>query len=252
MKNNKGYYNWIHSMKNAAMESHLKGCEMINEANEKKDVSKTTPKTIKTAGGDPSVYVEIRRAKHAEKLKQLKDMKPTDVDGSGYVDAFDVEEKNAEDAADGVQDTKVGPNFTNPIAAQARIETGNAVSGDEKLAAKLSDEEHDEEDEDYWRREMMPSEHTVMGESVNQKISRMLKESQRGKIVKGDDAQLASPGLPTSAGAPADMFHFNASPEEKLGTILGIVRDGPKKHGSEKYEWATAALNAMQKTLRKG
>jgi hypothetical protein len=32
MKNNKGYYSWIHSLKQAAMESQAKGVEMITEA----------------------------------------------------------------------------------------------------------------------------------------------------------------------------------------------------------------------------
>lgn len=31
MKNNKGYYSWIHAMKNAAMESQFKGHKMLNE-----------------------------------------------------------------------------------------------------------------------------------------------------------------------------------------------------------------------------
>jgi hypothetical protein len=34
MKNNKGYYSWIHSMKNAAMESHFNGQRMLKEARE--------------------------------------------------------------------------------------------------------------------------------------------------------------------------------------------------------------------------
>ncbi len=32
MKNNKGYYSWIHSLKQAAMQSHTKGAEMLSEA----------------------------------------------------------------------------------------------------------------------------------------------------------------------------------------------------------------------------
>lgn len=111
MKNNKGYYSWIHSMKNAAMESHFKGQQMINEEKAKKvsfDASKfaasmpkgpvahgkpdidpnvikaaaqvlakepTTPHSISLAGGDPAEYAKIRREKHAEKLKNVSQAK---------------------------------------------------------------------------------------------------------------------------------------------------------------------------------
>jgi hypothetical protein len=107
MKNNKGYYSWIHSMKNAAMESHFKGRQIINEEKAKKasfDAAKfaasmptgpvahgkpdidpnvvraaaqvlakepTTPHSISLAGGDAAEYAKIRREKHAEKLKDV-------------------------------------------------------------------------------------------------------------------------------------------------------------------------------------
>lgn len=127
MKNNKGYYSWIHAMKNAAMESHFKGKQMINEEkarrgqfnpddfgpNKPVDHGKpqidpkvvraaaqvlakepTTPHSIELAGGDAGEYAKIRREKHAEKLASMpkaQDVKPVefDVDGDDDVDADD-------------------------------------------------------------------------------------------------------------------------------------------------------------------
>ncbi len=114
-------------MKNAAMESHFKGKQMINEEkarrgqfnpddfgpNKPVDHGKpnidpavvraaaqvlakepTTPHSISLAGGDPAEYAKIRREKHAEKLAAMppsKDVKPVeiDVDEDGDVDAND-------------------------------------------------------------------------------------------------------------------------------------------------------------------
>jgi hypothetical protein len=43
MKNNKGYYSWIHSLNQAAMQSQQNGFRMINEANEAKAKKITDP-----------------------------------------------------------------------------------------------------------------------------------------------------------------------------------------------------------------
>ena len=228
MKNNKGYYNWIHSMKNAAMESHFNGQKMLTEAKRSMGGGHMTERgqrsqsheeraaagigrllrdigisdeTIKAnlpkilgAGKetsmkpedfvgyegtdpsyenlkfDPAVYAELKAEKEAE------DLKVPDVTGDNVTNVDDVIAKNKLDNADGVQDTKVGPKFTNPIGAEARLEMGFGVPGDEELAAKLKQPEvEQDEDEDYWRRTMMADENTVMKESLNQKISRLLK-----------------------------------------------------------------------------
>lgn len=121
MKNNKGYYSWIHSMKNAAMESHFKGKQMINEATETERITK---ETMKRAGGDFDTYQEILRAKQEAAARELpkertvddlgsqgpsrgpiaadayamarsgmgsNNLEPVDVDGDGDADAKDVE-----------------------------------------------------------------------------------------------------------------------------------------------------------------
>ena len=201
MKNNKGYYSWIHSLNEAAINSHQIGQRMINEAKEvsqekRKQLNESreddkwegpnlpreefyklakqiadllkqdggiTPESIQRAGGDPAEYARIR------------DLKVNDSNNDGVVNTSDVVAANNLDAADGVQDTKIGPRFTNPLGAQARLEMGYGVPGDEELAAKL-EPEVDTEDEDYYRRTMMPDEFTVMRESVSNKIFKFLSE----------------------------------------------------------------------------
>jgi hypothetical protein len=107
MKNNKGYYSWIHAMNRAGVESQVKAQNMLTEATAKKvpfnadkfqasmpsgpvqhgkpDVDPnviraaaqvlskepTTPQSISLAGGDAGEYAKIRRAKHAEKLQSM-------------------------------------------------------------------------------------------------------------------------------------------------------------------------------------
>lgn len=216
MKNNKGYYSWIHSMKNAAMESHFIGQQKLNEAKEASQGKKRqlnearedknwegpnlpreefyklakqiadllkqdggiTPESIQKAGGDPEEYKKVRELK----------VKDTNMDGTA--NASDVVAANKLDAADGVPNTKIGPNFTNPLGAQARLEMGYGVEGDEELArgeeplhvrkAREAEMERRAEDEDYGRRAGMPDEDKPfrMMESLNQKISRILREEE--------------------------------------------------------------------------
>jgi hypothetical protein len=54
MKNNKGYYNWIHSMKQASYEAHFKGVKMKNLNEEKKNIlgMPIVPSEMETAAGE--------------------------------------------------------------------------------------------------------------------------------------------------------------------------------------------------------
>lgn len=286
MKNNKGYYSWIHSMKNAAMESHFKGKQMINEAKEvsqgkKKQLNEAredenwegpnlpredfyklakqiadllkqdggiTPESIQRAGGDPTEYAKIR------------DLKVKDANNDGTVNASDVDVTNKLDAADGVPDTKIGPRFTNPLAAQARLEMGHGVEGDEELAAKLktnSDEpEPDMEDKDYLRRTMMPDENTVMRESLNQKISRILREGNAAQDVRKAMSSkrpirgTTTPGAVESVSRFGDMpFEFSKGGVHPLAKILDVLSN-PNKHPKEHVMFAQDALNAIQSELK--
>jgi hypothetical protein len=208
--------------------------------------------------GSPASAEEIGEYEKINQERLHGNVQPSgDLNNDGTVDAQDV----AMDASDNVMGNKqgsVGPKFTNPLAAQARLEMGHGAPGDEELAAKLRPSDEDE-DEGY---DMTPDENDAtllrkynMKESISQKISRILNEepaTQKGRILKADDARLAGYGSPNLEGAPKGMFKGIESPEQKLGIILGVVRDGPEKHGSAAYQWASSALDAMQKTLRKG
>ena len=54
-----------------------------------------------------------------------------------------------------------------------------------------------------------------------------------------------------SSGAPKGMFKGTEQPSQRLGKILAIVKEGPKKHGNEAYAWASEALKTMQDKLKK-
>jgi hypothetical protein len=128
MKNNKGYYSWIHSINNAALQSQFKGQKMLNEAKAiKKPFDKakfdasmpkqtpvvsgskptaasdqnylepTTPGTINLGGGNVGEYVKLRRMYHKEKMAQMAQSKgPVNATPAGNANAV------AADAQDGV------------------------------------------------------------------------------------------------------------------------------------------------------
>jgi hypothetical protein len=63
MKNNKGYYNWIHSMKQASYEAHFKGIKMKNLNEEKKNILSMpiVPSEMETARGEGLDVVGAQR-----------------------------------------------------------------------------------------------------------------------------------------------------------------------------------------------
>ena len=150
MKNNKGFYSWIHSLNEAAIQSHMKGIKMLNEEKSgphflfskyrpetKDDLAAlqdaiaqlkregTTRETIELADGDPDVYAEILAKKQGYDDSLKPDLAPpeTDLDGDGDVDGNDVE----------VRDSGV-PNY--PLAAGARLAAGQDLPGDVELVKK--------------------------------------------------------------------------------------------------------------------
>ncbi len=79
MKNNKGYYSWIHSMKQAAMESHFKGRKMLSEQKEKsEEYFKEVGKALVRPGEAPVVHPDypeeasMTSAQTYEKIKAEK------------------------------------------------------------------------------------------------------------------------------------------------------------------------------------
>jgi hypothetical protein len=139
MKNNKGYYSWIHSMKNAAMESHFKGQQQLNESSDaeiKKAIEadrtgRASSEAAKIAqllkqsqelearqraeimqgrlsrvptGGESS-RAEARAHASAMRKTQVRDVQPVDTNMNGIVSAADVVAHNKLDFADGSPDT---------------------------------------------------------------------------------------------------------------------------------------------------
>lgn len=79
MKNNKGYYSWIHSLKNAAMQSQHKGFEMLKEARE--------------MGGDEDLRNELKKEKteRGSDTRQGGQNKKVDVEPVGDANAVDMD-----------------------------------------------------------------------------------------------------------------------------------------------------------------
>jgi len=283
MKNNKGYYGWIHSLNRAGLQAQQNGFRMINEANEAKakkitDPAKiaqlmgqmpqptvinpespsahpadvmdaisrlgpSSPGTIKLADGIVGEYVNLRRMKNAERLAQL-------AQNTGPVDAKPAGNANdvAADGKDGVMADPEDSDFEDEIAQAAAIRAAALEN-----IARREQENYPEEPEDDYRYTAPTANWQTVRESINSKISRMMNEAKkavRGRIVTGADSEIPSK-TPNMENAPKGMFKGTESASEKLGKILEIVRDGPEKHGEEKHSWASNALEVMQKQLRK-
>ena len=100
MKNNKGYYSWIHSMKNAAMESHFNGHKMLNESKNKINddsdpADKYDPKIAaeiarSRQGKASELASELERSKRAEAAQRAEAMRPLSLDVEGDEELPDV------------------------------------------------------------------------------------------------------------------------------------------------------------------
>ena len=167
MKNTKGYYSWIHSLKAASVEAHFKGKVMLEESILAKtkvginpaDLQRAHQELMTSSDGpgrppkgphiNPEYKADATKTSaeiYAEILasKKTRDAKPTGVDitGDGQVDANDVaadaEDNNMED-----DDNIIDPSMvrkTSNIARQARAEAGFETEEDKELAAQEDEE----------------------------------------------------------------------------------------------------------------
>jgi hypothetical protein len=197
-----GYYSWIHTLKNAAMESHQRGIQLNEEkarkitdptkqvelskklepakpvehgkpeieptevkifAQELAKTGKVTPQSIAKAGGDVGAYVDLQKTKEAEQAAELEKLKgPIDAKPAGDANAV------ADDAEDGVvadPDTKY-PSYS--LAAQARAETA------ELEAQKAEEEEHEEKEEARYWSDYSGRTGEKVYESISEKINKLL------------------------------------------------------------------------------
>jgi hypothetical protein len=204
MKNNKGRYNWIHSLNEAGLQAQQNGFNMLNEATAKKitdpaqqarlmaqmpknpvinpespsahpvDVrdtisrlGPTTPGTIKLADGDVGAYVDLRRMKQAERMAQMA-RSSGPVDAKPFGSAQDVED-DAQDLEMADPDTRM-PSY--PIAAQARAETDDEAAFD--FEEEMRKAGHGNLSRGAGRNPYTPTSEELP-ESVSQKISRLLR-----------------------------------------------------------------------------
>jgi hypothetical protein len=216
MKNNKGYYSWIHSMKQAAVESHLKGRKMLSEQKEKgEEYFKEVGKALVRPGEAPVVHPDypeeasMTSAQTYEKIKAEKmargegrNLKRTRGGENDVVPAGDANAVHA-DAQDGVMGDEgdegepitlgsvkpsAKPGKTSPIAARARVEAGYALPGDKEIVDADEREYMDSLEPPARYREIARPDGKIgledMDESINSKIKRIISEMRGEEPVR--------------------------------------------------------------------
>ncbi len=212
MKNNKGYYSWIHSMKQAAVESHLKGHKMLSEQKEKsEEYFKEVGKALVRPGEAPVVHPDypeeasMTSAQTYEKIKAEKvargeerNLKRTrgeknDVVPSGDANAVRVDAQDGIMGDEGTDDSWLSaskyqekpitlssvkpstkPGKTSPIAARARVEAGFPLPGDQDI---VDDEDKNEQEPPERTTEVSDEYGNLIAmpmESLNHKINKFL------------------------------------------------------------------------------
>jgi hypothetical protein len=203
MKNNKGYYGWIHSLNQAAMQSQQNGFRMINEAKAAKitdpaqraklmgqmpvaapvnpeapsahpaDVidtiarlGKTSASTIALADGDVGAYANLKRMKNAERLAQLaQNTGPIDAKPAGNANAVNA------DGQDGVMADPDLSDFEDEMSQAAEIRKDALAN-----KARREQEDYPEEPENDYDYEIPTANWKTVRESIISKISKMMNE----------------------------------------------------------------------------
>lgn len=172
MKNNKGYYSWIHSMKNAALESQFKGQRMLNEANQDDYDPQIAAKIAASRAGRAAEIEKLRQQSAALEAAQRAEIMSGRLSPVSTGGESSRKEAKAHERAMRVsglsRDVKPVGDITGDGVADAKDVQLDAIDG-------VIGDEQSVEDEDYWRRTMMPDENTVMKESISRKISRFFR-----------------------------------------------------------------------------
>jgi hypothetical protein len=158
MKNNKGYYHWIHSLNSVVSGNQIRAQKILTEQN----IGKTTAQSIANAGGDAGVYIHLKKLKDAERAAmQQRNLGPIDSKPMGSAQSVE------DDAQDGfLEDPELTKLPSYPIAAQARAETEELLSQEEE---NWEEKEEARRLSDYTGREG-----ERMYESVNNRIRRII------------------------------------------------------------------------------
>jgi len=192
MKNNKGYYSWIHSMKNAAMESHSNGQRMLNEAREDDYDPEVAARLAALRAASAAEIEELKRASAQKETEQRSEimrgrLSPVSTGGESAKKEAKAHERAMKKSGLS-KDVKPAGDLTGDGVADAQdvaVDASNNVMGDEMadIAAEYADEmmgaghgplsvKFTEENEDESNEEEIPE---IRIESVNQKISRFFK-----------------------------------------------------------------------------
>jgi hypothetical protein len=277
MKNNKGYYSWIHSLNRAGIESQHRGFNLLNEA--KRGRPSQFPEDLSDLQYDPNARAKIdARIRASGENRSNEARSATQISNISRVDLKPIGDDTAEQVQHNTIPSMVDTSYVDEVedhAVQSRLAAEilkDAIANrqrrwDEEDAGKklIKPEDYAAEFEDEMRgaghgsislgsgRHPYEPTDEHLPESISQKINRMLNEepnSGKGHITKSYDTEFSRTS-PNLEGAPKGMFSGTETPEQKLGKILEIVRGGAKKHGASHHAWASAALETIQKGLRK-
>ena len=265
MKNNKGYYSWIHSLNQAALQSHAKGKEMLAEQKGllKEERGPDFKEMAKEFEGAPvnvhpdypeeknmspaEIYAKIKAEKIARgEGRNLKRTRGANVDVKPVGDANDVE-RDAEDGemGDDVLDTSiVDPSLVKrnvyDLAAQARAE-----------------DHYDEEPPPRFIEVARPDGkigYESMDESLSHKIKRILGE-EKNREPKNQKGTMRTGPSAESAGflgqVPVDIMNklhpLKREDKDIISHLIKVI-ENPEDHPPHHYAYANDIFSAI-KTL---
>ena len=187
MKNNKGYYSWIHSLNRAGLQAQRNGFNMLNEA-KKAGRPSSAPSDDSDLQYDPTIHAQIAAEKKAsgEELSnerrraamQLR-AKPINLDPNKF-DGPDVGiQGDANEVAQGQKQAE--SDFEDTDWAQEMADAAAIRDAAERNAAERSAQQYEEEEEEHNAAEEARLWSGYSGrtgevhESIFDKIARMLK-----------------------------------------------------------------------------
>jgi hypothetical protein len=269
MKNNKGYYSWIHSLKQAAMQSHTKGAEMLSEA--RKRVEQGMDLDAKAA-----IDAEIRargerRALSAKELAAAGD--------ANDVAAEAQEDEDGDHIPNLADPDSVNTNFNVPMEPTTRVHPEQWYKTKEEaeeaarvMGAHYRGETAPEEEDFVPPHEEKPaaaggawSKPATFKESVNKKIKKIISEMRgeepvRDLPVMGERGTLKTGQSGESAGLlgqrlPTDLLNnINPTQRNPQGIIRHLIQvvENPQEHPPHHFKIANEILSTMGDVYKRG
>jgi hypothetical protein len=181
MKNNKGYYGWIHSLNQAGLQAQQNGARMINEA--KAGRPSKFPADLSDFQYDPNVHQEIAAEKKAAgtELSDIKRSRTQLANQVNTVNLAPIGNANAEriqhDEVGEMLDTEdiLDSDEAEEASDAAAIRASALANKARREAEEDTMKAAQEPEEDEYRYEVPSAAWKTFKESVSQKINRILR-----------------------------------------------------------------------------